>query len=93
MYSSTTKLRIITAILLLSSFALAADGEMIGKLCAATEGGLCEPPYIVCRQNKCAHKEVFAMEMKEFLGTVLLFVIAMLAVAAGIGGGELFVPI
>lgn len=72
---------------------MAADDDLLDKDCANTKLGLCDPPYIVCNGTKCKHKEVFPMELKEFFGVVVVFLVACLAVASGIGGGGLFVPI
>ena len=44
-------------------------------------------------QKECVHKAVFPLELIEFFGTLVLGVLIALANAAGIGGGEIIVPI
>ena len=53
----------------------------------------CNPPYEICKQLECAHKNVFPLEGMEFGGIIILSLLLALANAGGIGGGEMIVPI
>ena len=59
-------------------------GEIIGRACTKDED--CDTPWVVCQpSNECGHKSIFPMETMEFIGTIVVFLIAVFAVAAGIG--------
>jgi hypothetical protein len=83
----------LVTIAICAASAMAADDDLLDEKCITTKKGLCDPPYIICNGDTCSHKKVFPMELKEFFGVVVVFFVACLAVASGIGGGGLFVPI
>lgn len=83
----------VIVLLTASNTILCAQDDILDEVCSATPNSLCDPPYIICKSGTCQHKDVFSMEIKEFFGYLVVFGIAMLAVASGIGGGNLFVPI
>jgi len=88
---NTRKLFIIFIFLSFISLSLCAKDDLLGDSCSTNVD--CDPPYIVCRGGECKHKTVFPMELLEFFGVVVIFIVSMFAVASGIGGGGLFVPI
>ena len=78
-------------LVLLTSSVLTTDQTVLDNSCSSNSD--CSPPYITCKDSTCKHKDLFPMEGKEIIGTVILIVLSMLAAAAGIGGGALMVPI
>ena len=75
--------------LILKAFCI--EEVLIDKVCTSDID--CQPPYLVCKNQKCQRKNLFPMELSEFFGFILIVLIASLAAAAGIGGGVIIVPV
>ncbi|OMJ75591.1 hypothetical protein SteCoe_25246 [Stentor coeruleus] len=43
-------------------------------------------PYNTCHNEICVHKEIFQLESLEWVGSVILLIISMIANAGGVGG-------
>lgn len=65
----------------------------------------CNYPFIVCEnqatgydsnsgvQGTCRHKTLFPMTTRELIGLFVIVGVGMIAIAGGLGGGSLFVPL
>lgn len=47
----------------------------------------------VCISEECEHKDLFPMSITEYLGVILVILLAGLSNAGGIGGGAIMMPI
>lgn len=59
----------------------------------------CDPPFIICENQSigfdgiCNHKTLFPITSKETAGLFVIIGVGMIAIAGGLGGGSLFVPL
>lgn len=53
----------------------------------------CDPPYKICIDGNCKHKELWKPTILESIGIIIILVISVLASAVGIGGGPLYISI
>jgi len=76
------------------------DQSKIGIPCQSTDQ--CDYPFLVCEnapanaddpKGICLHKRLFPLTTLEIQGMIVIVITSMLAIAAGLGGGSLFVPL
>ena len=61
------------------------------QICATTAD--CDkPPFFICEEEVCRHKDIFPIYPREFIGVVLLPILLGMANVGGIGGGGLIIP-
>ena len=46
-----------------------------------------------CQSGKCVHKDLFPMEMLEYIGSILMMLISIVSNAGGIGGSSIIISI
>lgn len=82
----------IVAILLAASLVQCrTDNAKMGKSCKLDDQ--CSPPYIVCKKNICARKDLFPMTGGEIGAIFVLLFLVMLAIIVSLSGGLIIVPI
>lgn len=79
------------------------DQSSLGKECTTIAD--CNYPFIVCENQAtgydeesgvmgtCRHKTLFPMTTRELVGLFVIVSTGMIAIAGGLGGGSLFVPL
>ena len=83
--------RVILLLLLFNLGLTATNTGRLGKMCLLDDD--CSPPYIVCKESQCKHKDLFPMTGEEILGLLIMLSFLMVSIIVSIAGGVIIVPL
>ena len=60
-----------------------------------SDDSYCDPPYRICNleKNRCRHKDLFPLTMREVVGVFVLIIFCGIAVISGRAGGPMIIPV